>query len=69
MSEVVEQIYLNDCDRYETDSGYEYTSGDMMTVEIDGQWITARVEYAKGNYYLVGLHTNLYEGMRVKRDW
>lgn len=67
MTERIETLRMNDCDRYESTDGHEYRSGDQITVNVDGDWLTTRVECRHGRYYLVGTSVDLYDGMQVKR--
>lgn len=62
---MIDRLYMNDNDRFETESGHEYRSGDTLTVRICGEWVTTRVEYAKGRYYLLGVPSCIVNGIEV----
>lgn len=73
-------LHMNSQGRYETESGYYYTSGSgiefLRTEEVynydtdkwedAGIWTTSRVESRNGNYYIVGYPDLDMSGLKVR---
>lgn len=76
----ISSLHKNEDGRYETDSGYYYTSGSgiefLRTVEIynyntetyeDSQiWTTSRIESKDGGYYVVGYPDIKLDNLQVR---
>ncbi len=66
-------LHKNASGRYETSSGYEYTSGTVIEVLAGDKyhetpyWMRSRVEHNGREYYLVGLEDICMDGLPVRR--
>lgn len=64
-----ERIYMNDCERFETERGHEYRSGDPITVRTDGGRLAGRVECRRDvRYYIYPFGVDLADGMEVEAE-
>lgn len=66
-------LHRNESGRYETETGFFYTSGNLIEfLADDGRhdvpyWTVSRVESTTEGYYIVGHRSTVLDGLRVRR--
>lgn len=69
----ISTLRKNDRGRYETESSYEYTCGDLIEVMIEDDykertcWVRSSVEHSGTDYYIVHYRNVPMEGLTVRR--
>jgi hypothetical protein len=60
-------LYKKSNGRYSINGNYEFTSGSLVEVFVNGEWILTRVEHTDGDYYFYDLKNIPMDGSRVRR--
>lgn len=66
-------IHLSESGRYETETGFVYTSGQTIEALISDErhsapyWSVSRVEHDGGRYYIVGHKATDMDGLTIRR--
>lgn len=62
----------NEQGRYTFEDGYYFTSGDLIEIFYDGEWLKGRVEYSnklQDYYFLIeeeGIYVNNLNGLKAR---